>query len=292
MGFVALVGDILVMTGIHPPCVAFVVTKMDMFVEGVSLSAMVVDMLENAVVWMWEPVVELCLIGDSVVREKLSAFSVVFVWLADPFVAFKLEVGSSVAAVEWLNSLVVMLWIYFTVVAVKVVAFSDVVVANPLLLSGNIVDVAFVVIAEVVLAVEELYIIGVKLFVNAGDFGAVENAVVFADVCGSVFGSFVVGFLAVTFDSFADSFDIGCWPDVKTGAFVDVLGSDVGNAVDFSPTDFVSAVILTLCSLAVVVMEDVSLCVGLSVPETLTLWANGFSLALLVLSVEFRGSTA
>lgn len=37
----ALVGNVLVITGIHPPCVAFVV-----------------DMLENAVVWLGAPVVD------------------------------------------------------------------------------------------------------------------------------------------------------------------------------------------------------------------------------------------
>lgn len=114
-------------------------------------------------------------------------------------------------------------------------------------------------------------------------FGAFEIAVVFAAFCGSVFGNIVV---------IVELFDVGCGPVVSAGAFLapvsvvvftgDVLDSDCGNAGDFSSCAFVSAV----------VTEGVSLCVGLSVPATVTLWVNGFSLVFLVLSVELRRDAA
>lgn len=104
VGFgVVVVGDVLVKTGIHPPCVAFVVMKIDTFVEGIS--AVVVDMLVDVVVGMRDPVVDCLLIGEAVV-EKFLVFSVLSVWLksTDPFVAFETEAGSVVVAEDWLSS--------------------------------------------------------------------------------------------------------------------------------------------------------------------------------------------
>lgn len=156
------------------------------------------------------------------------------------------------------------------------VSFMDVVVPNSLLFPDNAVDIEDIVIADVVLTL-------LLIVVKVGDSDAVDNVVVF----GSGVGNIVV-ILAVT----VDLFDTG-FTGVKTGVFVvssvafsDVLESDFGSAVVFA-TDFVSAV--TSCSLTVVT-KDVSLCVGLSVPETLILWVNGVSVAVLVLSVELRGN--
>lgn len=240
VGFGVVACDILVITGNNPPCVAFVGSKMVSFVEGIS--AEVVDMLKNEV-----------LIGDSDV-EKLMAFSVVLVWCAsaDPFVA---EVGRSVVAEDWLNSL---LWFHFTVVPDKVVSFTAAVDVRPLLFSGSTVEKT-VVAADVVFV--GFCVIGEKLVVMAGCF-----KVVFAGVCGSVFGNMVVRFLAVTGATFGDLF---CCADVKTGAMVVV---SAGATVVFS-------------SPAVVVMKEVPLCVTLSDPET-------FSLAVLFFSVEFRGKVS
>lgn len=231
VGFGVLVGNILVTTGINPPCVAFVVMKIDPFVEGIS--AVVADMLVGVGVWMWDPVVDWFLIRDPVVVEKFLVFSVLSVWLTstDPSVALA---GSVVVAEDWMNSPLVMLWLFFTVVVEGVVCFTDVVVANSLLFS-DASDVEDTVIADIVFILPES--VGVN-------FLAVENAVVF----GSGFSSTVVMYLAAT----VDVFDAGCGADVKTGAFVDVvstvalsdvLESDFGSALDFS-TNFVSAIII------------------------------------------------
>lgn len=255
-----LVDNIFVITWIPPPCVALVATEVDVFVEGIL--AVVVKSLENAVVRMWALVVDWFSTRVSGVAEKVLLFS-----STDPVVTFTLEAGSSVMAVDLLNTLLVVFWRCLAVVADEV--------ADPLLLfCGNTVDI-------------ELLVVAVKLVVKAGGIGAF--AVVFAAVCGSVFSNIVV---------IVELFAVGCCPDVKAGTVSvevftgDVLASVFGNTVDFSSCDFASSVTLTLFSLAVVIMEGVSLCVGLSVPEALTLWANGFSLAFLVLSVEFRGGTA
>lgn len=274
VGSGVLVDGVLVTTGIHPPCVAFVV----MFVEGIS--AVVVDVLADVVIWVWDSAVDWFLIGEPVVVEKVLVFSVLSVWLAstDPFVALETEAGSVAVAEDWLSSPLVMFSLYFRVVADTVVSFMDVVVPVSLLFSDNAVDIGDNVIADVVLTL-------LLFVVKVGDFDAV--------VCGSGVSSIVVIILALT----VDLFDTG-FTDVKTGAFVDVvsvvafsdvLESDFGCMVVFS-TDSVSAVIITPGSLTLVT-KDVSLCVGLSVPETLILRADGFALAVLVLSVEFRGNT-
>lgn len=256
---------------------------MDTFVEGIS--AVLVDVLTDVVVWMWDPVVDWFLIGEPVVVEKVLVFSVLSVWLAssDPFVALETEAGSVAVAEDWLCSPLVMFSLYFTVVADTVVSFVDVVVSISLLFPDNAVDIEDNVIADVVLTL-------LLFVVKVGDLDAVDNAI----VCGSGVSCIVVIILALT----VDLFDTG-FTDVKTGAFVDVvstmafsdvLESDFGCMVVFSSTDFVSAVIKSSCLLPLVA-KDVSLCVGLSVPETLILWADGFSLAVLVLSVRFRGNT-
>lgn len=93
VGFGVMVVDISVATGISPPCVTFVVAEIDAFVEGIPVT--VVDMSENAVVWMLGPVVDWFLIVDSDVEEKFWTFLVVFtsVAKADPLVALTLEAG-------------------------------------------------------------------------------------------------------------------------------------------------------------------------------------------------------
>lgn len=93
VGFGVVVVDISVATGISPPCVTFVVAKVDVFVEGIP--AMVVEMSENTVVWMLGPVVDWFLMVDSDVTEKFWTFLVVFISVAkaDPLVAVTLEAG-------------------------------------------------------------------------------------------------------------------------------------------------------------------------------------------------------
>lgn len=136
-----------------------------------------------------------------------------------------------------------MFWSFFTVVAGKVDSFADAVVArtNPVLFSDGI---------NVVLSLEEVFVVGVKLVVMADKFFGTSDKAVVLDI-------------VVSPEAPVKLFLGGCGPKVEVGAFVIVV--------------FLSAV---------VEMEDVSLRVDLfSVPATV--WANGFSLVLLISSVEF-----
>lgn len=147
---------------------------------------------------------------------------------------------------DWLKSLLVMFWSSFTVVAGKVDSFADAVVARA-------DPVLFSDGTNVVLSLVEVFGAVVKLVVMADKFfGA---SVVVLDI--------VVRLSPVTPEASVTLFVVGCCPNVEVGAFVVVVFSS-----------------------AIVEMEDVvSLRVVLfSVPATL--WANGFSLVVLVLSVE------